>query len=210
MRFAGPVLAERVRITDEARRGRARRNNADAQTTVFGVAVEERFGQHGVDLAAVRWDAYRRGDGQWIVTATWPESGRSPTAERQADWSFNLTTRTVTPLDDHAVELLSDRPIRPATPAGEANRPTLTVAPPLADGVVPFPAKPDAYTGPLPRDDVFDQEAFDGRRRLRTATSPVPAAPPKAAPKPVRAVPSPGSSAPSRRRGSSPPAESRR
>ncbi len=159
LRFAGPVLDERSRIADEARRARARRSTTEGQSVVFGEAVNERFAAHGIDPAAVRWDARRRDDGQWIISAGW----HGGDADRVADWALNLSTRSVTPLDDTAADLLSDRPIRPIMRAVDvAVRPSLAAAPPLALGVVAFPVMPDAHTGPLPRpDDVYDQEATD-------------------------------------------------
>jgi hypothetical protein len=154
MRFAGPVLEERMRVVDEARRGRARRSGGDGQTVVFGSAVDERFTAHGLDPSAVRWDARRHGDSQWVVSAQWSDGE----TERHAEWGFNLATRTAAPLDDSAGELLSERPIRPVeqTPG----RPTLTVAPPLEPDVVDLSTASDVQPGPLPGD-VFDQEAFD-------------------------------------------------
>lgn len=159
-RFAAPVIAERARIADEGRRAKARRSTTEGQTVVFGDAVDERFTQHGIDPAEVRWDAHRRDDGQWVLSAHWV-GGQ---AERRADWSFHLSGRTVAPMDDTAADLLSDRPIRPVQPPTdiEATSPTLTLAPPLAPGLVAFPAMPDAQTGPLPvGEEVFDQAAFD-------------------------------------------------
>lgn len=71
----------------------------------------------------------------------------------------------VAPLDDTAADLLSDRPIRPIAPPPpdpEDTAPKLTVAPPLAPGLVAFPAMPDAHTGKLPRaEEVFDQAKFE-------------------------------------------------
>lgn len=161
LRFAGPVLDERSRIADEARRARARRSTTEGQSVVFGEAVDERFAAHGIDPATVRWDARRREDGQWIVSAGW----RGGDADRIADWALHLASRSVTPLDDTAADLLSDRPIRPIIKPVEPTRPSLAEAPPLAPGVVAFPVMPDAHTGPLPRpDEVFDQEAADRAR----------------------------------------------
>jgi hypothetical protein len=163
MRFATPVLAERSRIADEGRRAKARRSTTEGQIVVFGEAVDERFAAHGIDPATVRWDAHRREDGQWVLVAHWV-GGQ---AERQAEWSFHLSGRTVAPLDDTAADLLSDRPIRPVTPPAppeepERTTPGLTLAPPLEPGLVAFPAMPDAHTGPLPRaEDVFDQARFE-------------------------------------------------
>jgi hypothetical protein len=166
MRFAGPVMDERRRIADEARRARARRTNhdsADNAVVMFGEAVDQRFAAHGITAAEVTWAARRRLDGEWLVTADWLGGEGRHTAE----WLFHRGTRTVTPVDDAATDLLSDRPIRPMLPA-EPARPTLTVAPPLAPGIVAFPPMPDAHTGPIPRvEEVFDQDApGDGPREV--------------------------------------------
>lgn len=132
--FAGPVLDERSRMADEARRARARRSTPDGLLVNFGEAVDERFAAHGIDPMAVRWDSHRRDDGQWIVSAGW----RGGESERTAEWSFSLAARSVTPLDETASDLLSDRPIRPVVAAV----PDLPAA--------PTTSAPDAPTGPLP------------------------------------------------------------
>jgi hypothetical protein len=158
LRFAEPVMDERRRIAGEARRSRARRTNregADSAVVQFGEAVDQRFGAHGISAADVSWDARRRDDGEWLVTARWTGGA----GEHGAEWLFHRGTRTVTPVDDTAADLLSDRPIRPVLPP-EPERPALAAAPPLVPGIVAFPPMPDAHTGPIPKvDDVFDQEA---------------------------------------------------
>jgi hypothetical protein len=147
LRFAGPVLGERDRVVDEARRAKARRSTTDGQLVDFGPAVDGRFAAHGIDPAGVRWDASRRDGGPWTVSAQWI-GGQ---AEHSARWTFQLAARSVTPADDTAADLLSDRPIRPIA------APVLSLAPAL----VPFPAMPEAHTGPLPRvEEVFDQAQF--------------------------------------------------
>lgn len=158
LRFASPVLEERGRVAQEARRARARRGTGDGHTVVFGDAVDMRFAAHGIEPSSVTWDARRRDDGQWVVSAAWVGGD----AERSADWAFHLTTRTVTPMDDTAADLLSDRPIRPLVEEVPVERPSLAAAPPLSPGVVAFPVL-DATTDPLPgqREDVFDQDALD-------------------------------------------------
>jgi hypothetical protein len=185
MRFAGPVIQERSRVADEARRARARRSTSEAQTVIFGEAVDERFAAHGIDPATVLWDTHRREDGQWIVAARWV-GGES---ERLAEWTFNLAARSVSPIDDTATDLLSDRPIRPVYTGGPV---TLSVAPPLTPGVVAFPAMPNAHTGPLPtREQLFDQQVFERASSSGSSTSSAPApsavpatsSPPAAAPK---------------------------
>lgn len=116
MRFAFPVLQERVRVADEARRARARRTTPTGEMAVFGEVVDARLAAHEVDPADVAWDAFRRLDGQWTVTAGWRETsspGRAEGGDRFAQWSFALASRVISPLDEIAGDLLSDRPLRP-------------------------------------------------------------------------------------------------
>lgn len=161
LRFAGPVIDERMRIADEARRARARRikaEGAEGQVVVFGEAVDSRFTAHGITPTDVTWDSYRRDDGEWVIVAEWLGGD----SRHSAQWLFHRTSRSVTPVDETAADLLSDRPIRPVAPppAPEPERPSLAAAPPLAHGVVAFPPMPDAHTGPVPvLEEVFDQNA---------------------------------------------------
>jgi hypothetical protein len=157
MRFAGPVLEERLRVAAESRRARARRTGAEgaeSKPVQFGEAVDQRFQAHGIEADSVSWNSRRRDDGEWLIVAEWAGADTTYSAE----WLFHRGSRSVTPLDDTAADLLSDRPIRPVAP--RPARPSLAAAPPLAPGVVAFPPMPDAHTGPVPRlEEVFDQEA---------------------------------------------------
>jgi hypothetical protein len=162
LRFAGPVMDERRRIADDSRRARARRGTPEGQIVVFGEAVDERFAAHGIAPEAVAWDARRREDGEWIVTAQWDGGA----GRHAAEWTFSRASRSVTPSDETATDLLSDRPIRPIAPpkpaqaAESGQRPSLAAAPPLRAGVVAFPPMPDAHTAPVAVvEEVFDQEA---------------------------------------------------
>jgi hypothetical protein len=158
LRFALPVLEERGRIADEARRAKARRSTTEGQTVIFGEAVDSRFGAHGIDPTSVTWDARRRDDGQWVVTASWLGGG----TQRVAEWHFHLSGRAVTPLDDTAADLLSDRPIRPVVSVVEPpERPSLAAAPPLVRGVVAFPVMGEPASAAHPAEEVFDQDAAD-------------------------------------------------
>ena len=158
------------------------------QVVVFGEAVDERFAAHGIAPDAVTWDSRRRDDGEWVVVAEWLGGEGAHAAE----WVFTRSSRTVTPIDDTAADLLSDRPIRPVAPP-EPERPTLVAAPPLAPGVVAFPPMPDAHTGPVPvLEEVFDQEAPpEGPREVPRPASPPAFAAPPAAQSPSRPEPEP-------------------
>lgn len=157
MRFASAVLAERARITEMARHGRARRDG-EGTLVIFGEVVDGRFAAHGISPHDVEWDARRREDGQWLISASWIGGDEVRTAE----WSFTPSNRQVSAVDDTAGDLLSDRPIRPIVSVPEEPaRPVVATAARLSDGVVAFPAMPDADTGELPRlEEVFDQTQF--------------------------------------------------
>jgi Protein of unknown function (DUF3071) len=158
LRFAGPVIEERSRITVEARRARARRSTPEGQLVPFGESVDARFAAHAVDPAQVEWDSYRREDGQWIVSAGWGGGD----SDRIARWAFTLTNRTVTPLDETAADLLSDRPIRPTVHAvPDASAPT-------RDG--------DTGSPPADVDQLFDQEADPAAAAAAAAAAGEPAA----------------------------------
>jgi hypothetical protein len=193
MRFAYPVLQERIRVTDEARRARARRGS-DSQLVVFGELANIRFAAHNIDPDEVTWDSYRRSDGGWTVTAKLPESSNPAGVPVLAKFAFALMNRTVSALDQVAADLLAERPIQalaaPVTPpvptvqpdddeetteATQPGAPVRLTAVPDADHATDDEAKPAvrpparrqrARTRPLPvapDDELFDQEALDTR-----------------------------------------------
>jgi hypothetical protein len=146
MRFAAAVVQERDRITGEARAARARRNSPDGEFVIFGEHVDARFTAHGIDPSSVSWDSHRNDEGVWVISAGW----HGGDLKRVARWGFTLTTRSVTPMDDTAADLLSDRPIRPVVHV-------------VYDIPIANPA--DSVTGPIPvagRDELFDQHARFG------------------------------------------------
>jgi hypothetical protein len=178
MRFAFPVLQERIRVVDEARRSRAR-SSQEGQQIDFGTLIDARFGKHGIDPAVVGWDAYRRADGGWTVTA-------ALTAYEQpllAKFSFALLNRTVSALDALSADLLSDRPV----PALLPPMPTPVVAEPEpADrpALVRLAAVPDpedlgiseaATTDlPVPPTGPAASSAIRPGRRQKAHTRPIP------------------------------------
>jgi Protein of unknown function (DUF3071) len=103
LRYAGPVLQERAMVAQHARRTRLR--SADRPTPLAEV-VDSKLRQHGVDSDKISWDAFRREDGTWRVVATWP-SGK---ATAHAVWALDRTRQSVTPHDDMAHYLCTERP----------------------------------------------------------------------------------------------------
>jgi Protein of unknown function (DUF3071) len=103
LRYAGPVLQERAMLAQHARRTKLRTSERGAS---LAEVVDGRLAQHGVDAEKISWDAYRRDDGAWRILATWP-SGK---ATAQAAWDLDKTRQVVTPHDDMAQYLCTERP----------------------------------------------------------------------------------------------------
>ena len=166
MRFAEAVVAERLRVADEARRSRARREG-DGVLVPFGETVDRRFVAHGIEASAVAWDSYRREDGSWTVVASW-QSGE---VERVAHWAFNLASRTLMPADEPGADLLSDRPLRPVVQAvpDEAEIESVTVV--VAERVYDQEADYDEY---YPDTDYLSGDTDRPSRPRRGRPTPVP------------------------------------
>jgi hypothetical protein len=155
-RFAFPVMEERARVGDEARRSRARRDG-DGALVPFGETVDRRFVAHGIDPSTVGWDSFRRPDGSWVVVASW----RAGDHDRHAHWAFSLAARTVLPADEVGADLLSERPLRPVVravpdePEEDAAEPVESVYDQEAPGTyvpaapaAPYPSRPGIPTPP--------------------------------------------------------------
>src|SRR5919199_1284955 len=76
----------------------------------LGEVVSQAFAARGQDYLAAVWDSWKGEDGKWVVQLTWT-AGRS---NNHAHWSFHPGAHggTVTPLDDHALDLLDPNPNR--------------------------------------------------------------------------------------------------
>jgi hypothetical protein len=109
-RFAYPVLLERSRTAELAQRAHpVREDGPDVQT--LGEVIAHAFGLRGQDYSVATWDSWRGEDGKWVVELSWA-AGRS---NNSAHWAFHPGAHggTVTPLDDHALDLLDPNPNRP-------------------------------------------------------------------------------------------------
>jgi hypothetical protein len=83
MTYAGPVLAEREHVAQRAQRSSVRRGPGESAgaARTLGDAVAAHLRAGNVDPTTVAWDAWRREDGRWTLTALFATSGRSGTAE---------------------------------------------------------------------------------------------------------------------------------
>ena len=103
LRYAEPLLAERAFVAEQAQSVEVRRTGGS--TTL----LESAAGALGrpTDDAEILWDAFRREDGKWVVTADYVDDrGR-----RRAAWTYDPTGRNLHALDDDARELMGARPV---------------------------------------------------------------------------------------------------
>jgi len=114
-RFAYPVLLERSRAAELARLAHPVRADGPDPRTLAEV-VADTFELRGQEYDAAVWDSWKGEDGRWVVTLSWT-AGRS---DNRAHWTFQpgASGGTVTPVDEHAHDLVEGLPARPLRPIG--------------------------------------------------------------------------------------------
>lgn len=198
LRYAGPVLQERAMLAQHARRTRLRSSERGA---TLAEIVDTRLAQHGVDAEGVSWDAHRRDDGTWRVVASWA-SGKSTA---QARWALDKARQVVTPDDDMAHFLSTERPApllgqdpepeAPPRPRSTSSRTTGRNAPTRSGHALTHdtgrPDLDDTGRGDLTRLDSARSRGESGRPGAgRGGHSLTP--PSRPTPEPTRPEPSPG------------------
>ena len=106
-RYEGPVLAERAHVAERGRASVPRRREGhrpDPGATLEELVVR-RLTADGVE-PTIGWDAHRREDGAWLVTADLVRDGRAT----RACWVFDTRARVVSSDDDAARWLLDELP----------------------------------------------------------------------------------------------------
>jgi hypothetical protein len=167
MTYAAPVLSERAHVASQARRSVLRRTEATGPRALADV-VTDRLQQRGVAGTAVAWDAWRRDDGKWTVTAAY----RSGEHDRTALFVFDPLARVVVAGDDEARWLAGEGRLHAPQPRTASRDPGETGA---------GGASRSAGEGRLTvvgsdgeRDELFDQDADQTREsdeRLSAADS---------------------------------------
>ncbi|SCX38984.1 Protein of unknown function [Klenkia marina] len=163
MRFAHPVLQERARVAEQAQAARVRLSEGTPSVPLVQF-MTDRLRLLGADLDAVRWDSHRTEDGSWQVRAAWKAGHKSGTTR----WSYDTTTRTVTPVDATTTDFAEGtRLVRvvPDVPAGlpSAPAPRRTIA-----AVPAAPPEPDWADDPAedPVEPVADHHDDDEVRNV--------------------------------------------
>ncbi len=112
MGFAGPVLAEREHVAQRAQASSLRRPRTETSGTArtLGDAVAAHLRSHNVDPGSLTWDAWRREDGRWTLTAAFSTHRR----EGVAAFSYDVPGSYVT-LDDDDARWLTGELVEPVT-----------------------------------------------------------------------------------------------
>lgn len=101
LRYAEPLLAERAYIAEQAQAVEIRRSGGG--TTLLATATAA-VGDD-IDPESMTWDAFRRDDGKWIVSATYTGTD----GPHSAQWTYDHAGRNIHPLDDDARLLMGVR-----------------------------------------------------------------------------------------------------
>ncbi len=165
-RYAGPLLAERAYVAQLAQAVEVRRSGGTV--TGVGVTLADTVARvlwdEGMIRASVAWDARRRDDGKWIVTASFTTS-RGPV---QASWTYDNAGRNLHPIDEAARRLMGVG----FEPVDEVRSPTpgLTSVHDVQDAGTragPGEVRPHLVSLPtapeLDADPFFDREAVESR-----------------------------------------------
>jgi Protein of unknown function (DUF3071) len=94
-KFAGPILQERAYVIDVALKSKSGR---ESKSPTLDEVMQSQLANHGVDLEEVEWNTHRLHDGTWNITLHYPNRDGAT----QANWSFELSNRVLTALDDSA------------------------------------------------------------------------------------------------------------
>ena len=113
-RFAGPPLAERAWVSDQARAVTVR----GADTATLDAVVLDAALAAGAAADDIAWDAWRNDDGRWTVVAAFPGVGGSAEESR---WSFDPRTRSLHPFGA-PLAAVPDEEGEPSRPAGRRDR----------------------------------------------------------------------------------------
>jgi len=173
-RFATAVLAERAFVAQQACQALVRFQDANIE---LQTAVRVRLQAAGLDVTAVRWDSWRRPDGDWTVICAYPFNQ----GERVATFVYDPTSRRAAPDDDEARWILE-------SPTAKTEAIEIQQATPIARTATSQAAP---TTAPTPRSwDPNHPAARAHQRREQNAARPTPVSQP--------GVPQPGSDNPPR------------
>jgi len=119
MGFAAPVLAERAHVAESAQKSSIRRRSTEASTAAgtLDQASRSHLSTLGVRSDEVTWDAWRRDDGRWTLTADYVAGG----APRHAEFTYDQPGRYVV-ADNQEARFLTGEAAPAAVSGGTSTR----------------------------------------------------------------------------------------
>ena len=159
-RYAGPVLAEREHVAEQAMAAPSRRQSGGTAPTL-GDQVAARLRDLHVADDSVAWDAWRTDEDRWTVQLSYLAAAR----ERVALWVFDPRGKVLLPDNDEARWLVDEAQLeRDETPPARIRR--LAMVPQVEGDLPPIESSPD---------EVFDIETTSRRPDEARPTQPQPA-----------------------------------
>ncbi len=125
-KFSGPIMQERAYIIELALAASLQR---EKHSPSLATATIAQLSPRGVDMDLVEWNTWRHADGSWNIVLNYPlkDGGFG-----QANWNFDLQSRTLEALDDGALWISGEEKIaRPTVPTHGIVFPAETAAPRL-------------------------------------------------------------------------------
>ncbi|MCL2653120.1 MAG: septation protein SepH [Propionibacteriaceae bacterium] len=144
--FAGPVLAERAYIANQATRGQVHRSTTSTHQTLAEI-VGDRLAGRGLTSADVAWDAWRGNDRLWTLRASY----RSGSSLHEGVFRYDPAGRFSTAANDEARWLVGEPssahgPQRGRRPVARDvdSEPTIDLDPARLSAAIDF--EPDDYS----------------------------------------------------------------
>lgn len=125
-KFSGPIMQERAYIIELALAATLQK---EKHAPTLATATIAQLSPRGVDMDLVEWNTWRISDGTWNIILNYPlkDGGIG-----QANWNFDLASRTLLPEDDGALWISGEERIaRPTLPSHGMVFPSETAAPRL-------------------------------------------------------------------------------
>lgn len=101
-KYSGPILQERAYVIGLALAAQLRKEKL-APTLI--TATISLLAPRGVDMTLVEWNTWRLTDGTWNIALFYPTKDGST---NEANWTFDLTNRSLEALDDGAAWISGD------------------------------------------------------------------------------------------------------
>ena len=149
-KFSGPIMQERAYVIGLALLAQLRK---EKQSPTLSAATISQLAPRGVDMSLVEWNTWKLPDGSWNIILFYPTKDGSIS---EANWSFNLSNRSLDALDQGAAWIAGDELDLPSSTPSHGIVYSSTTPPPRLVSVREPVDHVDA------RDEISESEKRDG------------------------------------------------